>query len=268
LIVYYSVYIKVMKKDILILKNISREGPGLIEDVLIEHNLRHEIIEPDQISHIISIENLGAMIVLGGPNSANDSDTQMKSELDLIRKVINAGIPYLGICLGMQTMIKANGGQVVKCLTKEIGFRNHYDEFYKISLTPQGRRDNLFKNLPDEFTVFQLHGETVILQPNMSLLASGDTCENQIVKIGANAYGIQCHFELKAEMLDLWIDHDEDLNLLDRENVRTDYQNLRNDYQKTGKQLIENFLSIAGCFAPLPLLVKLGAGSKGGSLRC
>jgi GMP synthase-like glutamine amidotransferase len=243
----------VMKKDILILKNISREGPGLIEDVLLEHHLKYEIIEPDLISHIKTVENLAALIVLGGPNSANDSDTQMKSELALIRKAINAGIPYLGICLGLQTMVKACGGEVVKCETKEIGFHNQDDEIYKIKLTSQGRRDDLFKNLPDELPVFQLHGETVTLTPDMILLASGDTCENQIVKIGANAYGIQCHFELKSEMLDLWIECDDDLHRLDREKVRSDFQTLRNDYQKTGKQLIENFLSIAGCFAPCPL---------------
>jgi len=234
------------KKDILILKNISREGPGLIEDVLIEHKLRYEIIEPEQILQIKSLENLGALIVLGGPNSANDKDMQMKSELALIRKVINAGMPYLGICLGLQTMVKACGGHVVKCETKEIGFRNHDDEFYKIRLTTQGRRDDLFKNLPDEFTVFQLHGETVKLQSGMILIASGDTCKNQIVKIGSNAYGIQCHFELKAEMLDLWIGHDEDLQLLDRNKVESDFQTLLNDYEKTGRQLINNFLSIAG----------------------
>jgi GMP synthase (glutamine-hydrolysing) len=235
-----------MKKDILILKNISREDPGLIEDVLIEHNLKYVIIEPDRITQIKSIETIGALIVLGGPNSANDSDIQMKSELALIRNAINAEIPYLGICLGLQTMVKAKGGGVVKCLTKEIGFRNHNDKFYKIKLTSQGRGDDLFKNLPDELIVFQLHGETVQLTPEMFLLASGDTCENQIVKIGANAYGIQCHFELNAGMLDLWIDHDEDLNLLDRDKVRSDYQTLRNEYQKTGKLLINNFLTIAG----------------------
>lgn len=234
------------KKDILILKNISREGPGLIEDVLMEHHLKHEIIEPERILQIKSLENLGALIVLGGPNSANDTDIQMKSELTLIRKVINAEIPYLGICLGLQTMVKAYGGNVVKCEIKEIGFRNPRHEFYKIKLTQQGRRDDLFKNLPDELPVFQLHGETVKLTPDMILLASGASCENQIVKIGANAYGIQCHFELKADMLDLWIEHDEDLQLLDRHRVMSDFQTLHNDYEKTGRQLINNFLSIAG----------------------
>jgi GMP synthase (glutamine-hydrolysing) len=235
-----------MKKDILILKNISREGPGLIEDVLMEHNLKHKIIEADQITHIKSIENLGALIILGGPNSANDTDELMKNELALIREVINAEIPFLGICLGLQTMVKASGGQVVNCETKEIGFRNRDDKFYKIKLTPQGRRDDLFKNLSDEFTVFQLHGETVKLTSGMILLASGDTCKNQIVKIGANAYGIQCHFELKAEMLDLWIKYDEDLKQLGKGKVKSDYQTIRDDYQKTGKHLINNFLNIAG----------------------
>jgi GMP synthase (glutamine-hydrolysing) len=234
-----------MKKDILILKNISREGPGLIEDILREHNLKYEIIEPDHIAHIKSVENLGALIVLGGPNCANDTDPQMKDELALIRKVINAEIPYLGICLGLQTLVKAMGGHVVKCETKEIGFRDHEDKFYEIKLTPQGRRDDLFKNLPDSFTVFQLHGETVKLTSEMTHLASGDICKNQIVRIGTNAYGIQCHFELNEEMLDLWLRHDEDLKQLDRKKVLSDFQTIYDDYQKTGRQLIKNFLSLA-----------------------
>jgi GMP synthase (glutamine-hydrolysing) len=237
-----------MEKDILILKNISREGPGLIEDVLREYNLKHDIIELDQIIHIRSTEKLGALIVLGGPRSANDTDLKMKNELDLIHKVINAKVPYLGICLGLQTLVKAMGGQVVKCEIKEAGFRNQYDKYHNIELTPQGRMDDLFKNLPDSFTVFQLHGETVQLSSKMILLASGDTCKNQIVKIGTNAYGIQYHFELKEDMLELWIKHDQDLQQLDRNQIKSDFKAINDEYQKTGKQLIINFLKIAGFF--------------------
>jgi GMP synthase (glutamine-hydrolysing) len=237
-----------MEKDILILKNIPREGPGLIEDVLREHNLKYDVIELDQIANIKSIEKLGALVVLGGPGSANDTDLKMKNELLLIHKVINAKIPYLGICLGLQTLVKAMGGQVVNCETKEIGFRNLYDKYYKIKLTHQGRIDSLFKNLPDSFTVFQLHGETVQLSSKMILLASGDTCKNQIVRIGDNAYGIQCHFELKEDMLDLWIKHDQDLKQLDKNLIKSDFKAISDDYLKTGRQLIMNFLNIAGFF--------------------
>lgn len=235
-----------MGKNILILKNISREGPGLIEDILQEHKLKYEIIEPDQIVHIKSLENIGALIVLGGPNSANDTDRNMGNELDLIRKVVYSEIPYLGICLGLQTLVKAMGGQVVKCETKEIGFRDPNNKYYTIGLTHQGRIDNLFKNLTDSFTVFQLHGETVKLTPEMTLLASGEICKNQIIRIGTNAYGIQCHFELNEELLDLWTRLDDDLKLLDKNKVKSDYVDIRDDYQKTGRQLITNFLSIAG----------------------
>jgi hypothetical protein len=47
-------------------------------------------------------------------------------------------------------------------------------------------------------------------------------------------------------MLDLWLEHDDDLRMLDRKKVKSDYETLHDDYQKTGKQLINNFLSIAG----------------------
>ncbi len=235
-----------MEKNILILKNIYREGPGLIKDVLTEHNLKYEIVEQNQLENILSVEKLGALIVLGGPASANDEDLIMKKELDLIKKVVKANIPYLGICLGLQTLVKAMGGEVLKCETKEIGFRNQNDKYYNIELTHQGRIDNLFYNLPDSLTVFQLHGETVQLSSGMFLLASGDPCKNQVVKVGSNAYGIQCHFELKEEMLDLWLNNDQDLQQLDKNQVKSDFKAICKDYQNTGRQLITNFLRISG----------------------
>jgi GMP synthase-like glutamine amidotransferase len=234
-----------MKKDILILKNIPREGPGLIEDVLNENNIRYKIFEIDRIHDIHSVNEYGALIVLGGPASANNADQNMKKELELIRTAINSKIPYLGICLGLQTMVKAMGGQVVKCQINEVGFRNKNGERYNIKLTPQGMSDSFFKDLPDSLNVFQLHGETVKLSPHMSLLASGDSCKNQIVKLGDNAYGIQCHFELTREMLDLWIKYDQDLKQMSRAYLLEEFDSIKDDYLKTGRQLIMNFFRIA-----------------------
>jgi GMP synthase (glutamine-hydrolysing) len=113
-----------MKKKICILKNIYREGPGLIVDVLTENKIKYQIIELDRMDKIQTVDKFGAYIVPGGPASANDSNTEMINELELIRNIINERIPFLGICLGLQTMAKAKGGQVVKCLTKEVGFRD------------------------------------------------------------------------------------------------------------------------------------------------
>ena len=235
-----------MTKPILILKNVPRENPGLIEVLLKEHKLKYQIVDFDSSTIIESITNYSALIILGGPESANDMTPKMQNELTLIRKAIQSQIPYLGICLGFQTLVKAMGGNVVKCQESEIGFRAPNNEFYKVKLTSKGSADKLFNRLPDYFTVFQLHGETVQLTPLMTLLATGDFCQNQIVKIAENAYGIQSHFELTNDLFESWITKDSDLQELNADQLRSDFESIKKDYQETGRHLFENFFILAG----------------------
>jgi GMP synthase (glutamine-hydrolysing) len=234
-----------MNNDILILRNNPRESPGIIESVLKEYKLKYQIIDFDHNTTINSLEKYGALIVLGGPESANDLSPKMVNELALIRKAIQLNKPYLGICLGFQTFIKALDGNVIKCHTKEVGFRDPNNQFFNVKLTPDGRGDKLFINLPDVLTVFQLHGETVQISSRMTLLATGDFCRNQIVKFGNKAYGIQSHFELTADLLESWINEDSDLQKLDAEQLRSDFRSLESDYQKTGRQLFINFMNLS-----------------------
>ena len=130
--------------------------------------------------------------------------------------------------------------------TKEVGFRDPNNQFFKVKLTPEGRNDRLFNNLPDDLTVFQLHGETVKITPQMKLLATGDYCQHQIIRFGDNAYGIQSHFELTKELLESWIKEDNDLQELDAEQLRSDFKSMKTEYQKTGRQLFLNFLILSG----------------------
>jgi len=235
-----------MNKPILILKNIPRENPGLIEILLKTHNLEYHIIDFESTTVIDIIENYSALIILGGPDSANDVTPKMQFELALIKNAIQLKIPYLGICLGLQTLVKAMGGFVDKCQTSEIGFRDPNNKFFNVRLTEDGRKDGLFKNLPDNFNVFQLHGETVNLTPQMTLLATGDFCKNQIIKIGKTAYGIQSHFELTEDLLESWIKEDLDLQKLNPRQLRADFEKIKTEYQNTGQQLFYNFLTITG----------------------
>lgn len=235
-----------MTKPVLILRNVPRENPGLIEILLKEHKLEYQIIDFDNSTLFDSIENFSALVVLGGPDSANDLTLKMQNELSLIRKAIQSQIPYLGICLGLQTLVKSMGGTVEKCQTNEIGFRDIENKFFNVKLTSKGRKDRLFKNLSHNLTVFQLHGETVKLTPQMTLLATGDICKNQIVKIGKTAYGIQSHFELTNDLLESWIIEDSGLKKINAEQLRSDFKTIKSDYQNTGRQLFFNFLTIAG----------------------
>jgi len=235
-----------MEKEILIVKNIIREGPGLLEKELKERGIGYTIADLDQGQNFPPVENYGAVVVLGGPDSANDVNEKMENELARIRKAIAANIPYLGICLGLQTLVKAVGGKVVKSPIKEIGFIDPEGNNFTVELTAEGKQDPLFEGLDHVFNVFQLHGETVELTDDMVLLAVGKFCRNQIVKVGANAYGIQCHFELTPEMFETWINEDPDLLQLDKEQLRANFRAIQDEYTRVGQQLFKNFLKISG----------------------
>lgn len=233
-------------KPILIVKNITREGPGLLEPILKESGIDYTIVDLDQDQSFPKTSQFGAVIVLGGPDSANDQNEKMENELSRIRETIAADIPYLGICLGLQTLVKASGGRVVKSPTKEVGFIDPNGNNFTIELTDEGKQDPLFNDLETPFNVFHLHGETVELVDNMTLLGTGQFCTNQIVRVGDNAYGIQCHFELTPEMFEVWISEDPDLLQLDTAQLRQNFSAIQSEYTKVGQQLLRNFLLIAG----------------------
>ena len=235
-----------MKKEILIVKNNINEGPGLLEEILKEKKIEHFITELGKREKIPPVENFGAIVILGGPASANDTDEIMEDELIFIRKVLDLKIPYLGICLGLQVLVKASGGKVVESPVKEVGFLDPDGNDFTIELTDEGKQDPLFEGLSSPFKVFHLHGETVELTHDMTLLATGKFCNNQVVKIGPNAYGIQSHFELTQLMFDDWTKGDPDLLKLNAEYLRSVFNKIKSEYTKTGKQLFHNFIKIAG----------------------
>lgn len=233
--------------DILIIQNITREKPGLLSEVLERHQLSATIINLDA-NEALPESPLGykAIVVLGGPDSANDVTEKMSAEIAFVHHAIERGIPYLGICLGLQVGVKAMGGQVVKNKVKEIGFIAPDNQQFHIELTDEGLADPLFSGLMSPLAVFQLHGETVELTPPMVLLATGTYCVNQVVRIAPRAYGIQSHFELTRDMLETWATQDTDLIPLDAAKLQHDFAAIMDDYVVTGQRLFTNFLKMAG----------------------
>ena len=233
-------------KPLLIIKNIIHEGPGLLEPILLERGIKYEILDLDQKTNFPNINHFSAFVVLGGPDSANDKNEKILKELQFVREIINAQNPYLGICLGLQLLVKACGGNVIKNPIKEIGFLDPENNPFSINLTKSGKEDPLFVGLDNSFSVFHLHGETVELTNEMELLGYGKFCKNQIVKVENNAYGIQCHFELTEKMLNLLINQDAELKLLNKDKLINTFNQIRKEYVLVGRKLFNNFLDIAG----------------------
>ena len=99
--------------------------------------------------------------------------------------------------------------------------------------------------LEERLKIFQLHGETVELNPDMQLLGAGKFCRNQVVKVGPNAYGVQGHFELTIEMLERWLAEDADLKKLDPKGLVEEFHHFHFEYVEAGKKLFHNFIELS-----------------------
>ena len=94
--------------------------------------------------------------------------------------------------------------------------------------------------------MFHLHGETVELTPTMALLASGEWCVHQIVRVAPKMYGIQGHLELTDDMLLEWLTKDAWLKECDRSALERDWTERKALLRATLTTLFSNFLRIAG----------------------
>jgi GMP synthase-like glutamine amidotransferase len=230
---------------VLIIKNCAREGPGTLGEILCSNDIEHEIIELEHAAEIPDPAKYEALIVMGGPASANDTTKAMQQEIAGIEQAVMADVPYLGICLGMQALVKACGGRVIRNPIKEVGWKDLQEKRFSLELTPIGKKDQIFEGLEAILPIFHLHGETVELTDGMQLLATGKHCRNQVVKVGDNAYGFQGHLELTTSMLDTWLAEDDDLKQLSSEEVKRDHSAVREEYENNSRKVFTNFLRIA-----------------------
>ncbi|OPY17805.1 MAG: GMP synthase (glutamine-hydrolyzing) subunit A [Methanomethylovorans sp. PtaU1.Bin093] len=231
---------------VLIVKNCAREGPGTLGEILRSSCIEYRIVEIEHGEEVPDPTEHEALIVMGGPASANDTTKAMQQEIVAIEQAVRADMPYLGICLGMQALVKACGGRVIRNSIKEVGWKDLQGKGFTLELTPTGKKDAIFKGLEATLPIFHLHGETVKLTDDMQLLATGKHCRNQVVKVGDNAYGFQGHLELTTAMLDKWLAEDDDLKLLSAEEIKSDHSALREEYENNSKKVFTNFLRTAG----------------------
>jgi GMP synthase (glutamine-hydrolysing) len=148
-----------------------------------------------------NLERYAAVLVFGGPMSANDNEPYLHQEMDWIQQVLAANLPYLGICLGAQLLAKVLGAQVkphTQAL-EEIGY-------YPVYATAAGK--DLF---PNYMQAYQWHKEGFDIPEGAVLLAQGDDFPNQAFRWESSAYGLQFHPEMTAQMVDFWTTQGADL---------------------------------------------------------
>ena len=127
--------------------------------------------------------------------SVNDEDEfpWLIQEKELIRRSVETGQKVLGICLGAQLIASAYGAKVFRSVN-ETGWR---------ILNRENDVLGIFSLFPNQFPVFQLHGETFEIPEGGQLLAYGNEVRNQAFSC-RNALGLQFHLELTGKIIHEW----------------------------------------------------------------
>ena len=183
-----------MKTALFILHQQTSEA-GDIANKLKIRGFNFEISRPSLGDSLpTNLNNYSAIVVFGGPMSANDNNEFMKKEIDWIGLVLQSEVPFLGICLGAQILVKYLGCKVEKNLNEfsEIGF-------YKIQPTKNG-----IKMFQSQDVFYQFHTEGFELPSGCELLAKGDIFTNQAFRY-KNCYGLQFHPEVNIYLHLKWL---------------------------------------------------------------
>ncbi|APC91529.1 MULTISPECIES: glutamine-hydrolyzing GMP synthase [Francisella] len=162
-----------------------------------------EIFPHDVAADFIKDYQAKGIILSGGPESVYDSDAKAPEI------VFELGVPILGICYGMQTMIMQHGGEVKGADRSEFG---------KAIINILNSTNNIFSNMEHEQLVWMSHSDKVTQTgEHFEIIASSINAPVAAVAHKTKPfYGVQFHPETT--------------------------------HTENGKQIIENFvINICGC---------------------
>jgi GMP synthase-like glutamine amidotransferase len=227
--------------SVLILKNISSEGPGTISRFLDDRKIPFTVVDLCAGERIPDSGAFDALVLMGGPMSVNDDTTipYLNDEFALTRQFIAAGKRVFGVCLGAQIMAKALGAHVYPGQEKEIGW-------YDIAFTADGSADCAMQALArsadsgaETIKVFQWHGETFDLPAGAVHLASSPLYRHQAFRYGAKAYAFQFHIEVTEKMVYDWLKNEP----IDQCALKTDTEKLYHAYYERAYAFYTAFFS-------------------------
>jgi len=187
----------------LVIQHLDIEPPALIGEVLTSAGHQLTTVHLDQGEALpSSSHDYDGIIIMGGPQSANDDTDYIKAELLWLKETLNQGLPMLGICLGAQLMARAAGAEITPSPVRELGWHPVYQ-------TAESKNDPLFASMPEGLAIFQWHGEAFSLTDEMTLLATHPDVAAQAFCLSKGQYGLQFHVEVDASIIEAWIAHGE-----------------------------------------------------------
>ncbi|MFP8874100.1 MAG: gamma-glutamyl-gamma-aminobutyrate hydrolase family protein [Myxococcota bacterium] len=186
---------------LLVLQHVAHEILGTLDPLLRSYGFRNRYVNFDREPEAQpALDGYHGLVVLGGPMNVDQTDRHphLATEIEVIHQALERELPVLGICLGAQLLAKTLGARVYPGPEKEIGW-------YDLEVNDRGRSDPLFARFGAREKVFQWHGDTFDIPEGAELLATSRAGTHQAFRFGDRVYGMQCHLEVDAPMIERWL---------------------------------------------------------------
>ena len=178
-----SPILKGLNRQMLVILDFGSQYSELIARRIRETQVYSEVLSYRTTAEQLRQLNPQGIILSGGPNSVYDANGPKCDP-----EIWNLNIPVLGVCYGMQLMVKQLGGSVERADRGEYG---------KASLNIDDPTD-LLTNVENEATMWMSHGDSVTQLPDgFEILAHTDNTPcAAIADHERKLYGVQFHPEV------------------------------------------------------------------------
>lgn len=187
-------------RPLLVLQHAPWEGPALVARAGARRapdvGLDVRSVLDDAAPDLPDPADLAGLVVMGGPMGADDDDRHpgLAAERALLARAVDADLPVLGVCLGMQLLARALGATVHPGHGTEIGFA-------PVEVIAD---DPVLRPLGPAPTVLHWHSDAADLPTGATLLARSARTPVQAFRAGS-ALGLQFHLELDGPDLEAWL---------------------------------------------------------------
>jgi GMP synthase (glutamine-hydrolysing) len=182
------------------------------------------------------LDSYGAVMVFGGAMHADQDEHHpwLREETLFLQRLLDLGLPSLGVCLGAQLLAGAAHAPVMPASEPEIGW-------FPVELTGEAADDPVLGGLPPRFEAFQWHSYTYGLPAGAVELAYSPVC-TQAFRLGAWVWGIQFHAEITEPQIESWIAEEPDAA---PPTLAAESRSKISEWQVIGRRLCGDFLALA-----------------------
>ena len=229
-------------KPLVILQHEPDDPPGSIAVALRDLGIPFEVRRLDEGDDVPEWpQEASGIIALGGSMHVTQTREHpfLAGEVRLMRRIVHAGGPVWGVCLGAQLLAIASGGDVYRRKKPEVGWVS----IEKVADDP------LLRGISSPFVAFSWHAYSCNVPATSHLIARKGNGV-QAFRAGGRAWATQFHPEVDDAMAPHWVrdaakeHHEQGKEWIDQ--LRADTATYLPAYPSFCRTLTENFVLASG----------------------